>query len=193
MARAPDVEDAVDRILDQWRCERPDVDVSAMGVVGRISRLSRLFERSIKNTLAGLELEPTGFDVLATLRRSGSPYSLSPTAIVSLLMLSSGAMTNRLDRVESEGLIERQPDPHDRRGLLIRLTPAGKKLIDRALGHHAANELELLSGLTAEERQTLERLLRKLLVGLEGSSAGVVDKPSRQGKVAKLSHRGTGS
>src|SRR5256885_1533455 len=113
--------DAVDRILDQWRSERPDVDVWPMGVIGRITRLSRVLDRELKEFFAGHGLEHWEFDVLATLRRSGPPYELTAGALNRAAMVTSGAITNRIDRLSARGLVERVPDAEDRRSVRVRL------------------------------------------------------------------------
>jgi DNA-binding MarR family transcriptional regulator len=185
----PGVPDAIDRIADQWARERPELDVSPIDVIGRISRLSRLLEKSIEETFASFGLGRGGFDVLAALRRAGEPYRLSPTELYNSLLISSGAMTNRIDRLEEIGLVERTPDPDDRRGVSVGLTPEGKKLIDLAVEQHYANERRLLSGLSADERKTLSQLLRKLLTECETSP---VMRGSEQGDGAPLrSHNST--
>lgn len=143
------------------------MDVSPIDVIGRISRLSRLLEKSIEETFASFGLGRGGFDVLAALRRAGEPYRLSPTELYNSLLISSGAMTNRIDRLEEIGLVERTPDPDDRRGVSVGLTPAGKELIDVAVEQHYANERRLLRGLSADEREILSQLLRKLLTDCE--------------------------
>lgn len=154
--------DAVDAILEQWRHERPDLDTTPMGVIGRISRLARHFDRAIAENFAPFELGPDEFDLLATLRRSGTPYELKPSELLATMMVSSATTTHRLDKLEKRSLIERKPDPTDRRAVLVRLTPAGKKLVDRALAAHVALEHRLLSGLDAAERSALAQLLRRL-------------------------------
>ncbi len=159
-------QDGVDLILEQWRRERPDLDTTPMGVIGRISRLSRELERRLEPVYARHSLESGLFDVLATLRRAGPPYRLRPTDLAESLMLTSSGATKRLDRLEQAGLIARQPDPTDRRGILIELTPAGRRLVDSAVVEHVANESTLLSALSHEERRRLASLLRKLLLGL---------------------------
>lgn len=160
-------EDYVDHILHQWARERPDLDVSPMGVIGRLSRLTRHLERSIEETWQAHGLGVGGFDVLAALRRSGKPYRLSPTELYNSLLISSGAMTNRIDRLEQQGLVSRAPDPHDRRSVLVALTPKGKKTIDTAVSEHTTREHNLLSALNASERKKLAELLRKLSVSFE--------------------------
>jgi DNA-binding MarR family transcriptional regulator len=165
----PGVPDAIDRIAEQWARERPDLDVSPIDIIGRISRLSGLLEKSIEETFASFGLGRGGFDVLAALRRAGEPYRLSPTELYNSLLISSGAMTNRIDRLEQIGLVERTPDPGDRRGVSVGLTPKGKKLIDVAAERHYTNERKLLRGLSADERDTLSQLLRKLLSDCESA------------------------
>jgi DNA-binding MarR family transcriptional regulator len=158
--------DGVDEILEQWRRERPDLDPSPIGVVGRVSRLARELERRLEPVYAAHGLEPGWHDVLATLRRSGPPYRMRPTDLMETLMLTSSGTTKRLDRLEQAGMIAREPDPSDRRGTLIVLTDAGRKLIDGVTGPHLANEARLLAALTPAERDALAGLLRKLLIGL---------------------------
>lgn len=160
--------DYLDTILEQWASERPELDVSPMGVIGRISRLSRLLERNIERVFASYDLSRGGFDVLAALRRSGPPYQLTPTELYNSLLISSGATTNRVDRLQERGLVARIPDPTDRRGVLIALTPKGKRLVDRVTESHVENEHHMLEHLNAAERQQLGQLLRKLLVNLDG-------------------------
>lgn len=157
-------QDQVDAILEQWFRERPDLDPSPMGVIGRISRASRYIDQFLQQNFAQFGLNGGEFDVLATLRRSGAPYQLTPTALFSSLMLSSGAMTNRLDRLENAGYIERQPHPNDRRGTLVTLTTQGLELIDSVVAAHIATEQKILTSLTPEEQQVLAGLLRKLLL-----------------------------
>jgi DNA-binding MarR family transcriptional regulator len=159
--------DAVDDIIDQWRRERPDLEVSPMGVIGRLGRLNAIGERRIAAGFAAHGLNLGEFDVLATLRRAGAPYRLTPTQLTRTLMLSSGAMTNRIDRLEESGLVERRDDPDDRRGILVGLTRAGRERIDAAVTDHVANEAGLLSALTKSEQLELSALLRKLLLALE--------------------------
>lgn len=164
-------QDHVDLILEQWARERPDLDASPMGVIGRTMRASRSLDRGLQEAFRPFGIAGWAFDVLATLRRSGPPFRLTPTALSETLMLSSGAMTNRLDHLERAGLIERLPDPADRRGVLVALTPEGRTLIDEAVAAHVANEHRLLGALSPEERQTLAALLRKLLLSLDGAAA----------------------
>jgi DNA-binding MarR family transcriptional regulator len=138
-----------------------------MGVIGRISRAAIALGHSLEAVFAGFGLNRGEFDVLATLRRSGAPFRLTPTALFKDLMLSSGAMTNRLDRLERAGLISRAPDPSDRRGTLVELTPRGLELVDAAVAAHLANEQRLLAALSPDEREQLAGLLRTLMRSLE--------------------------
>ena|SRR3984957_10384125 len=160
------MQDRIDQILSQWERERPDLDTRAMGLVGRIQRSAAALRPRLDEThgLSGLSGE--SFDVLASLRRSGAPYQLSPTQLFREMMLTSGAMTNRIDRLEEAGLVSRRADLKDRRGTLVRLTPKGKALIEAATTNHVANEERLLSGLSAREQLQLAELLRKLLLSL---------------------------
>lgn len=159
--------DPVDRILQQWQRERPDLDVSPMGIIGRMTRLAKHLERAIQETFSDYGLNVGEFDVLATLRRSGQPYQLSPTELFNTLMVSSGTMTHRIDRLEQAQLVQRIPDPDDRRGTLILLTEKGRILIDAAVTAHVENEHKILSALEASEREALTPLLRKLLLSFE--------------------------
>lgn len=162
--------DAVDALTAQWRRERPDVDVWPMEVVGRISRLSRLLERGIGSLFAEHGLERHEFDVLATLRRSGAPYELTAGALLKAAMVTSGAITNRIDKLEAKGLVERARDDGDRRTVRIRLTERGLRLVDDLLPLHVANEARLLGGLAPEDRDRLAALLRGLLEALGDTS-----------------------
>jgi DNA-binding MarR family transcriptional regulator len=158
--------DGVDLILEQWQRERPDLDASAIGVIGRISRLARELEQRLEPVYREHGLEPGWHDVLATLRRTGPPYRLRPTELTNASMLTSSGTTKRLDRLEQAGLIARAPDPDDRRGTLISLTPAGRELIDGLTAAHLENEQRLLGALSEADRRRLADLLRKLQLGL---------------------------
>jgi DNA-binding MarR family transcriptional regulator len=158
--------DGVDEMIDQWRRERPDLDPSPIGVIGRVSRLARELEQRLEPVYREHGLEPGWHDVLATLRRTGPPYRVRPTEFTNALMLTSSGTTKRLDRLEQAGLIAREPDPDDRRGTLIALTDAGRKLIDGATEAHLENERRLLSSLTDAEQRRLADLLRELQLGL---------------------------
>ncbi|MDH0091980.1 MarR family transcriptional regulator [Achromobacter mucicolens] len=162
------MKDRAQRAQMEWQRERPDLDANVMALAGRLLQATHLLERNWFLPLAAqFELHQGEFDVLATLRRSGSPYAMTPTDLHEGLMLSSGAMTSRLDRLERKGLIERVPAPNDRRSILVRLTPAGLALIDKALPLHVANEQQALASLTQKEQAQLDGLLAKLIVGLE--------------------------
>jgi len=155
------VRDDVDRILGQWSVERPDLDVSAMGVFGRLSRTARLLDLSLAKTFGRYGLNGGEFDVLATLRRSGKPYSLTPTALYRSMMLSSAAMTNRIDRLEARRLVERKPDPNDRRSVKISLTEEGLELVEAAVKEHVEGQERLLAAMNREDREHLAALLSK--------------------------------
>jgi DNA-binding MarR family transcriptional regulator len=162
MAKSVVESDGVDEILRQWQVERPDLDTSPIGVIGRISRLAREIEDRLEPVYAACGLEPGWYDVLATLRRTGPPFQLRPTDFANALMLTTSGTTKRLDRLEAAGHITRQPDPGDRRGVLITLTKSGRELIDNAAAQHMANEHRILAGLTEADRRQLADLLRKL-------------------------------
>ncbi|MFF1918019.1 MarR family winged helix-turn-helix transcriptional regulator [Streptomyces sp. NPDC058239] len=159
--------DAVDQILDQWHKERPDLDLSAMGVFGRLGQLSLLLTPALEGVFTRHGLRRGEFDVLAALRRSGPPYTLIPSALAKTLVLSRAGMTNRLDRLEADGLVERRLDPTDRRSFHVALTARGHKVVDAAVTDHTANESRLLSALTPDERETLDHALRSLLQAIE--------------------------
>ena len=159
--------DGVELILEQWARERPDLDASPMGIVGRIFRLSQIFQQGVQEVFSSYGLHRGEFDVLATLRRTGEPYRLNPSELSNALMVSSGGMTNRLDRLEKASLIVRQPDPDDRRGSLVGLTEEGLHLVDEAVAEHVTNEQTLLSALGETEQAELAGLLRTLLLSLE--------------------------
>jgi DNA-binding MarR family transcriptional regulator len=159
--------DRVDRILAQWHRERPDLDVSAMGLLGRLSRVSTHIAREIEKSFSELGLNASSFDVLATLRRSGPPYRLSPGDLLDTTMVSSGTMTNRIDQLEKAGLVERIANPEDRRGVIIALTDEGLRRVDEAATAHVANQHRVVSALSPEERVVLNALLRKYLATFE--------------------------
>lgn len=161
--------DAVDLILDQWQRERPDLDAAPMAPIGRLKRCAALVQRRLDATFAAFGMTNWEFDVLATLRRSGAPYCLAPTTLFSSLMVTSGTMTHRLKGLEGRGWIERVPNPEDARSLLVRLTPAGFDLIDRAVTAHVENERRILALLGADDVAALDRALAVLMGALEGS------------------------
>ena len=163
----PDQRDRVDEVLDQWRAERPDLSVEAMGTFGRLGRLHALASAAIAEVFVAHGLGVGEFDVLAALRRSGPPYAGMPAELSRSLMLSPAGMTSRLDRLEDAGWIRREPDPDDRRRLLIVLTDAGRALVDEVVPEHVANEERLLAGLSPRQRSALDDALRALLRTLE--------------------------
>jgi DNA-binding MarR family transcriptional regulator len=156
--------DEVDRIVAAWRRERPDLDVAPLEILSRVTRLARHLDRDRAAAFAGHELETWEFDVLAALRRSGAPYQLSPGQLVSETLVTSGTMTNRIDRLAARGLVVRGPDPDDGRGVLVRLTDAGRALVDTALAALLERERALLSGLDGEASGELAALLRRLSI-----------------------------
>jgi DNA-binding MarR family transcriptional regulator len=156
--------DAVDRIVHQWRVERPDLDVSPIEVIGRVSRLSRLIDRALAENFARFGIENWMYDVLATLRRSGAPYQLTAGELVGQTLVTTGAITNRIDRLAERGLVERVANPSDRRQVIVRLTESGRRLVDEVAPVHVAFEARLLAGLSDRQREALSALLRSLLV-----------------------------
>lgn len=159
--------DHVDRVIAQWAAVRADVDTTPIGVIARLGRVTAFVDAGVNAKLRESGLTREGWDVLASLRREGPPYRLSPTQLYMSLMRSSGAMTHRLAALERGGLVERLPDPDDGRGILVALTGKGVRLVDRVAPEHVANERRLLAALTDDERSVLAGLLRKLLVAYE--------------------------
>ena len=157
--------DAVDRITSQWNEVRPDVDVSPIDVIGRVSRLSRLVDRHLAENFARFGIESWMYDVLATLRRSGVPYELTAGDLVRQTMVTTGAVTNRIDRLEERGLVERTTTD-DRRKVIVRLTKQGLDLVDEVVVAHMATEREILAALTSRQQHDLARLLRVALLAL---------------------------
>ncbi|MBF4990637.1 MarR family winged helix-turn-helix transcriptional regulator [Methylophilus sp. QUAN] len=167
-------EDAVDHIMNQWRRERPDLDPSPMGLIGRLARCEMLLRRKLDETFERFGMTSWEFDVLATLRRAGHPYSLAPTALYSSLMVTSGTMTHRLQRLEKVGLVERVQSNEDLRSMLVQLTDAGLNLINQAVEAHIANEQAILDLLPAESRKQLDKHLVMLLSVLDVG----IDRPT---------------
>lgn len=159
--------DAVDAILAQWRQARPDLDVAAMGPIGRLKRCAALLQQKLDKTFAEFGMTAWEFDVLATLRRAGEPYCMAPTALFSALMITSGTMTHRLQKLESNGLVQRAPNPQDARGLLVQLTPEGLKRIDLAVTAHVENERAILAAIPETSLALLDAQLSTLLSALE--------------------------
>lgn len=160
-------EDAVDAITAQWRRERPDLELEAMSIIGRLGRLSVVAGQRVEAVFAAHGLQRGEFDVLAALRRSGEPYELNPSVLADTLMLSRAGMTGRLDRLESAGLVRRNADAGDRRAVKVALTDRGLELIDLVVTEHVENETALLSVLSAPDRAQLDRITRLLLADLE--------------------------
>jgi len=171
--------DIVDESIEDWRRERPELDASSMGVVSRVLMLSHHLERSVNQVLAVYGLELWQLDVLATLRRVGPPFALSAGRLTRSVFLSSGAMTHRIDRLEQSGWVVRQPDPHDRRGVLISLTDKGRKLVDEAIGARFTEADESVRSLSPSDLKTLTDLLRTLLAPMV-ERKGRTTTPPRQ-------------
>ncbi|GHA86164.1 MarR family winged helix-turn-helix transcriptional regulator [Modicisalibacter luteus] len=160
--------DTVGRAIEQWEREMSELNLLAMALVGRLKVTSRLVQRDFLEPFFKKHgLQAGEFDVLATLRRSGAPYALGPTQLYEALLITSGGMTNRLDRLEKAGLIARTPNPDDRRGTLVSLTDQGLEIINRIVPLHVENETQAMAGLSRNEQETLNRLLGKLIAGLE--------------------------
>jgi DNA-binding MarR family transcriptional regulator len=160
--------DEVDRIIEAWHAERPDLDLAPLAVLSRVSRLARHLSTARAGAFDRHGLEQWEFDVLSALRRSGPPYHLSPGALVTQTMVTSGTMTNRIDRLEARGLVQRSPAPDDRRSILVRLTDDGRARVDSAFADLLAVERLLLTGLGPEEAATLARLLRVVMSRFDG-------------------------
>lgn len=156
--------DAIDRIVAQWRTERPDLDPSAKEITGRILRLASLFQRAYGDAFASLGISEGDYGILVALRRAGDPFQLTPTGLARTRMMTSGGMTAGLDRLERRGLLARQPNPQDRRGSIVGLTADGLALIDEAMEVHARVEQELVAALGSDQRVALSGLLRALLL-----------------------------
>lgn len=164
--------DEVDDIVAGWRAERPDLDLEPLQVLSRVSRLARHLDRARRTAFASHGLETWEFDVLSALRRQGTPYQLSPGALLRATLVTSGTMTNRIDRLAESGLVERLPDPQDKRGVLVQLTERGESVVDAALADLLARERMLLVGLDDEQRELLASLLRMLLTPFDADAAG---------------------
>lgn len=161
--------DHIDRILEQWGRVRPDLDVTPMGITGRLKRLARVLEREMEAVFAEHGLNMASFDVLATLLRSGEPHQLSPGALIENTMVTSGTMTNRIDQLVKSGFVDRVPNPSDGRSVHIALTKKGKRVIDRAIEDHVENLHRLTAGLKENEFARLDRLLEQYLRSLESA------------------------
>lgn len=159
--------DEVDRIVQAWRRERPDLDVAPLTILSRVLRLARHLDLARGSAFAEHGLEGWGFDVLSALRREGPPYELSPGQLVAQTLVTSGTMTNRVDRLVTRGLVSRGPDPSDRRGVKVRLTGEGRTVVDAAMAELLDREQALLNHLPPSEREHLSELLRRLLTPFE--------------------------
>jgi DNA-binding MarR family transcriptional regulator len=161
--------DEVDVLVDAWRRERPDLDVAPLEVLSRVSRLARHLDLARREAFEAHDLEPWEFDVLAALRREGAPYTLSPGRLLQVTLVTSGTMTNRIDRLEAKGLVARVPDPKDGRGVQVVLTEAGRRRVDDALTDLLAHERAILSALPSADRDELADLLRRLTVPFDNA------------------------
>ncbi len=173
MVRGVGGEDVVAAMVEEWRRERPDLDPTPMALFGLLTRADVLAGKRIAAGLATAGVNRGEFDVLATLRRAGTPYARSAGALAQSLLLSPGAMTNRLDKLEGMGLITRTVDPDDRRSVRIALTRSGRRLVDEATTRHVENLAEMLAGLRRDERDELSVLLGRLLSSLESPAHDV--------------------
>ncbi len=169
MEPAVTARDEVDDLVTAWQAERPGFDVQPMQVLSRVARLARHLDRARRSAFAAHGLEPWEFDVLAALRRQGPPYELSPGALLRTTLVTSGTMTNRVDRLEEAGLVRRRPDPQDKRGVLVTLTAAGQAQVDAALASLLEAERALLAPLPEASRQALAGLLRTILAPLDAT------------------------
>jgi DNA-binding MarR family transcriptional regulator len=161
--------DEVDDLVAAWRTQRPDLDVAPMQVLSRVSRLARHLDIARRGAFASHGLEPWEFDVLSALRRAGPPFQLTPGALLRATLVTSGTMTNRIDRLTESGLVRREPDPRDRRGVLVTLSEPGRAAVDAALTDLLEREQGLLAGLAGDQRAVLAGLLRTLLAPFDAA------------------------
>ena len=159
--------DRIDKILAQWNRERPDLDTTPMGLIGRLGNIAHHLGREMERTFTQFGLNRATFDVLATLRRSGAPYALSPSDLMAAMMVTSGTMTNRIDQLEKADLVARTANPEDGRSFLVSLTEKGFALIDSAVTAHVETQARLVAGLSEDERAALNTLLGKYLADFE--------------------------
>ena len=164
--RGESVPDEVDELVEAWHRERADLDLAPVEVFSRITRLARLLDLARRAAFSAHGIEPWEFDVLAALRRAGAPYQLSPGSLLRQTMVTSGTMTNRVDRLAQRGFVERSPDPRDRRGVLVTLTAAGKRTVDGAFESLLSSERDLLAHLSEDDHAQLAALLKRLMVPL---------------------------
>lgn len=170
-------EDTIDKLLETWQHERPDLDPWPSGIAARIFRLSTHLRRHAETWLDPMGLSWETFEIITALRRNGAPYEMKPTALYKATFLTSGAMTNRLDRAHAVGLIVRMDDPDDRRGVVVRLTPAGLALANEAIERYYAESSQLMGHLRVKQRTDLANLLRELLMPMEDAAAETIDMP----------------
>ena len=170
-AAGPPASDEVDDIVARWRTERPDLDVAPLEVLSRVSRLAKHLDRARRAAFAAHGLEAWEFDVLSALRRQGPPYQLSPGALLRSTLVTSGTMTNRIDRLAETGLVRRDRDPQDKRGVLVQLTDAGRRTVDAAMSALLARERELLHSLDDGQQAELAALLRVLLAPFDAAES----------------------
>jgi DNA-binding MarR family transcriptional regulator len=170
-AATPPVSDEVDDLVARWRAERPDLDVAPLEVLSRVSRLARHLDRARKAAFSAHGLETWEFDVLSALRRQGPPYQLSPGSLLRSTLVTSGTMTNRIDRLEQAGLVRRHKDPTDKRGVLVELTDRGRATVDAAMSALLSRERELLTGLDDVQQAELAALLRVLLAPFDAATS----------------------
>lgn len=160
--------DHVDKIIEQWNQQRPDLNVNSMRLIGRLNRITQYLNVEMIKTFKAHDLNPANFDLLATLRRAGAPYQLSPNALLASTMVTSGTMTNRIDQLIKAGLVKRVQNHNDRRSVLVCLTTTGFDVIEAAVTDHVATQDRLTSSLSVDEQQTMNRLLKKYLNHFEG-------------------------
>ena len=165
----PVLRDEVDELVAAWRAQRPDLDVEPLQVLSRISRLARHLDIARRGAFADHGLESWEFDVLSALRRQGPPFQLTPGALLRATLVTSGTMTNRIDRLAAAGLVRREPDPRDKRGVLVILTGQGQERVDAALADLLHRERALLAGLDTAEREHLAELMRILLAPFDAA------------------------
>lgn len=161
--------DEVDRLVEAWQRERPDLDVTALKVLSRVSRLARLLDRARRAAFTAHQLEAYEFDVLAALRRAGTPYELSPGELIQQTLVTSGTMTNRIDRLETRGLVRRKPNPSDGRGVHVRLTAKGRQRVDAAFADLLAREGEILTAIGSRDQKAVATALRRVLIAVEST------------------------
>lgn len=162
--------DDVDRLIAAWQFERPELNVEPFHILSRVTRLARHLDIARREAFAAHDLETGEFDVLASLRRSGTPYNLSPSQLVNLLLVTSGTMTNRIDRLEAKGMVERLPDPNDGRGVIVRLTNTGKVAVDQAVTDLLDRERVLLDSVSADNQKVIADLLRQIVLPLDDAN-----------------------